>query len=229
MELRRAEVIRRDTRVTVLAREGRREIRLHLTNTGRLNDLIYPGSEILYVRRKHGGRTSGRVVGVWLKDSAALIDTILHAKMFEKALEYGLIPWLEGYEIKKREVKIHGSRFDYLLSNGLDEIILEIKSAVYLSSDGAAMYPDTISERGVRHFEILNRLKQAGWNTSIVFIAAHPHALYFRPNFNVDLRLKTILCASLELEILIKSIKMHLEEDGSIVLDEADLPILIPC
>lgn len=149
--------------------------------------------------------------------------------MFEKAIEYGLIPWLEDYKIKKREIKIHGSRFDYLLSNGLDEIVLELKSAAYLSRDGAAMYPDAISERGIRHFETLNKLRQTGWNTSIVFIAAHPHALYFRPNFDVDPRLKTVFCTSMKLKTLIKSIKVHLEEDGSIVLDEVDFPIFMPC
>jgi len=39
----------------------------------------------------------------------------------------------------------------------VDRIILELKSAVYLSSDYAAMYLDTISERGVRHFKILSK------------------------------------------------------------------------
>ncbi len=172
---------------------------------------------------------SGRVVGVSLGDSAALIDTILQARMFEKALELKLIPWLQGYKVERREIIKYGSRFDYLLSNGLDEIILELKSAVYLSYDGAVMYPDTISERGIKHFEILNKLKLMGKNTSIVFIAAHPYARYFRPNFDVDPRLRTILCTSLKLDILIKSIKMHLEEDGSVILDNADLPVMIKC
>ncbi len=41
-----------------------------------------------------------------------------------------------------------------------DRIILELKSAVYLSSDSAAIYPDTISERGIRHFKILSKKKR---------------------------------------------------------------------
>ncbi|MCL7389091.1 MAG: DNA/RNA nuclease SfsA [Thaumarchaeota archaeon] len=212
-----------------MATDSGKTFRLHLTNTGRLNDLVYPGSEILYINLLNGRRVSGRVVGVWLGDSAALIDTILQARMFEKALELELIPWLQGYKVERREVIRYGSRFDYLLSNGLDEIILELKSAVYLSHDGAAMYPDTISERGIRHFEILNKLKLMGKNTSIVFIAAHPYARYFRPNFDIDPRLKTTLCTSLKLDTLIKSIKMHLERDGSVILDDADLPVMIKC
>ncbi len=95
-------------------------------------------------------------------ESAALIDTVLQARMFKKTLEYGLIPWLRGYKIERREIVRYGSRFDYFLSNIVDRIILELKSAVYLSSDGAAMYPDTISERGVRHFKILRKEKNGG-------------------------------------------------------------------
>lgn len=222
-------MVKRDSRVTVIATDGRENFRLHLTNTGRLNDLLYPESRILYINLTNKRKVSGRVVGVWLGDSAALIDTALQARMFEKALELGLIPWLQRYTVKKKEIIKDGCRFDYLLTNGLDDIILELKSAVYLSNDGAAMYPDTISERGIRHFEILNKLKQMGRNTSIVFIAAHPYAKYFRPNFDIDSRLKTTLCKSLKLNTLIKSIKMHLEGDGSVLLDDADFPVIIKC
>jgi len=222
-------VVKRDSRVTVIATDGRENFRLHLTNTGRLNDLLYPESRILYINLTNKRKVSGRVVGVWLGDSAALIDTALQARMFEKALELGLIPWLQRYTVKKKEIIKDGCRFDYLLTNGLDDIILELKSAVYLSNDGAAMYPDTISERGIRHFKILNKLKLMGENTSIVFIAAHPYAKYFRPNFDIDSRLKTTLCISLKLNALIKSIKMHLEGDGSVLLDDADFPVIIKC
>ncbi len=222
-------MVKRDSRVTVIATDGRENFRLHLTNTGRLNDLLYPESRILYINLTNKRKVSGRVVGVWLGDSAALIDTALQARMFEKALELGLIPWLQRYTVKKKEIIKDGCRFDYLLTNGLDDIILELKSAVYLSNDGAAMYPDTISERGIRHFKILNKLKLMGENTSIVFIAAHPYAKYFRPNFDIDSRLKTTLCISLKLNALIKSIKMHLEGDGSVLLDDADFPVIIKC
>jgi len=176
-----------------------------------------------------GKKVSGRVVGVLLEESAALIDTVLQAKMFEKTLEHRLIPWLLGYEIEKREVVRHGCRFDYLLNNGVDRILLELKSAVYLSSDGAAMYPDTISERGVRHFKILSNLKLVGENTGIVFIAAHPSATYFKPNFDIDPNLREALCEALKMNVLIKSIKMHLELDGSVILDDVDFPIKIEC
>lgn len=218
--------MRRDSRVTVLAKIDGDIIRLHLTNTGRLNDLIYPGAKILYTSLS-SRKVVGRVVGVWLGKAAALIDTILQAKMFEIALDRRLIPWLKQFRIKKKEVAVCGSRFDYLLEDGLEEMILELKSAVYLSSDGAAMYPDTISIRGLRHIEILNKAKSMGKSTGIVFIAAHPSATYFRPNFEVDPRLIEVFNRSLQLNVLIKSIKMHLEADGSIVLDDVDLPIKI--
>lgn len=228
LQLQNARVVERDSRFTIVAEGEGRTFRLHLTNTGRLNDLIYPNSEILYMSLASGRKVLGRVVGVSLGGSAALIDTILQARTFERALELGLVPWLQGYQVKKREVVRCGCRFDYLLS-GVDEVILELKSAVYLSGDGAAMYPDAISDRGVRQFKALCKLRSSGENTGVVFIAAHPYATHFKPNFDIDPNLRSALCEALKLNVLIKSIKIHLELDGAVVLDDPDFPMELPC
>lgn len=180
----------------------------------------------MYVERETE-KTAGRVVGAVVGESAAVVDTTLQARMFEASLCRGLIHWLEGYRIKKREVVKRGSRFDYLLDDGRVEQVLELKSAVYLAEDGAARYPDTPSDRGLKHIETLNEIRSAGEMAALVFVAAHPEARYFMPNYEVDPRLRRVFERSVEVGLLVKSIKIHMEVDGSIVLDDADLPVVL--
>ncbi|MCF8884729.1 MAG: DNA/RNA nuclease SfsA [Aigarchaeota archaeon] len=228
LQLKCGEIVRRDSRVSVLARDEARTFRLHLSNTGKLVDLIYPGAKILYLE-KIMEKTSGRVIGVIVNDLAVLIDTITQARVFEIALEKEMIDWLKGYNVKKKEARMHGVRFDYLLSNGLEDIVVELKSAAYLSNDGAAMYPDTPSERGLKHVRILNELKKNNISTMIIFIAAHPYSRYFKPNFQVHPELRDALCESIQLGVPIKSLKIYLEIDGRIILEDPDLPVKIDC
>lgn len=220
----RAEVVERDSRVTVLARRNGGILRLHLRNTGRLRDLIYPGSQLACVDWS-GGKTRGRVVGAWVGEDAAVIDTTLQAKMFEEAVARGLIPWLRGYVVEAREVWRLGSRLDYLLRAGRRRMLAELKSAVLLADDRAAMYPDTPSSRGVKHIKTLTRLTRMGAKTTLIFIAAHPHATHFRPNVDVDPRLGLLLPKAARHGVLIKAIKLYLKPDGRIVLSDPDLPV----
>lgn len=228
LQLKCGEVVRRDSRVSVLARDEAKTFRLHLSNTGKLLDLIYPGAKILYLE-KIMEKTSGRVIGVFVDDLATLIDTITQARVFEIALEKEMIEWLKGYNVKKKEVKMYGVRFDYLLSNDLEDIVVELKSAVHLSHDRAAMYPDTPSERGLRHIRVLNKLKRNKISTMIIFIAAHPYSNHFKPNFQVHPELREALCESIQLGVIIKSLKIYLERSGRIILENPDLPVKIDC
>ena len=124
-----------------------------------------------------------------VRESAALIDTVLQARMFEKTLEYVLIPWLHGYKVERREIVRYNSRFDYLLSNIVDRILLELKSAVYLSSDGDVMYPDTISERGVKHFKTLSKGKE-WWGMLRAFISLFFFLFIVNPMSSANFRLE---------------------------------------
>ncbi len=92
LELQSAVFKKRLNRFVVLADTQDRQVYLHLTNTGRLTDLLTAGVEILYLRAV-GGKTVGSVVGVVAGDGTALIDTLLQRRAFEAAYNMGLIDW----------------------------------------------------------------------------------------------------------------------------------------
>ena len=227
LDVKEATIIERDSRVTVKVEAGDRMLRLHLTNTGRLRDLIWRGAKALYLE-KRGPKTQGRLVGILLNHEAALIDTQLHQQAFEDLLEIGAIGWLRGYRVVLREIERMGSRIDYLLrSPSRGKLYLEVKSATMLEKDGAATYPDAPSIRGLRQIKTLIRLRKAGAHTAVMFISGHPYVSFFRPNRMIDPEIAESLREAEEAGVVIHAIKLHLTRDGEIILDNPNLPVKI--
>lgn len=214
-------ISKRDSRITSLVRHGGNTYRALLRNTGKLYDLIYPGSQVLCSLRKNG-KTSMNIVGVVVNDKAALIDTYIQMKTFEKACKKGLIPWLKECVICRREVKVKGMRLDYKIKCGNVEGYLELKSAVLLK-DSYAMYPDVPSRRGLKHITLLRSLREKGYRAIIAFIAAHPKAKGFKPCIEVDKQIGQELEKAIETGVEIYAVKMYLRLDGAIVIENPNI------
>ncbi|MEM2802949.1 MAG: DNA/RNA nuclease SfsA [Nitrososphaerota archaeon] len=222
-----AVVRRRLNRFVVKADYFGKSLRLYLRNTGRLSDLLQPGSAALFIRDK-GPRTDGLLVGIAIDDKrAAILDTGLQTVIFEESWRRGLIPWLEGWRIAKREYRYYDSRIDYLIVKGEAKGLLEVKSAVYHLGDYYCMYPDTISIRGRRHIERLIQARRRNYHAFLVFIAAHPSCRYFRPCREADPVIGEILRKARDSGVNIYSVKMYLTIDGEAILDSSSIPVLI--
>jgi len=144
LDLRRAEFLERLNRFTVkAAAPDGTVLLLHNRNTGKLGDLLQPGAMLYYLEgsKSNAKRTSGTLVGVAVTDKdAAFIDPYLQARSFEVAWERGLIGWLRGWTLQKKEVRYGGVRFDYAVSSssGMSGC-LELKSAVFHDGSGDVM------------------------------------------------------------------------------------------
>jgi len=224
LALEEAVALRRLNRFVVEASTPLGTLRLHTRNTGRLVDLIYPGSTLLYAPRERG-RTRGVIVAVRVgEEAAAIIDPPTQAAAFEEAWERGLVGWLRGWRASARETRYRGSRIDYAIEGPGGWGLLELKSAVYLSREGLCMYPDTVSERGRRHVEALAEAARSGLRAVIAFVAAHPLCTGFRPCCEVDPQLCTLLREAREAGVEVYATKMHLRR-GEIILDTDSLPV----
>lgn len=220
-----ARVVVRDSRVTVIARQGGRKFRALLRNTGRLERLIYPGAQVLCVARA-GEKTQAQILGTVVEGTTAtLLDTLVQAKAFEQAVELGLIPWLPPGGLLRREVPVENRRLDYAIRVDQSRGFLELKSAVHLREDFAC-YPDVPSPRGREHIELLTELARQGHPCILAFITAHPGARRFRPLTEVDPQLAEALHRAAEAGVRIYSLKMHLELDGRVILDEPSIPVV---
>src|SRR5687767_11975626 len=125
-------------------------ITAHCPNTGTMKTCLEPGWRVMLSRsasptRKlaytlemvHNGRT-------WIG-----VNTLYANRVARDAIVNGRIPELQGFFWVKSEVRYGtNSRVDLLLSNGVRDAYVEVKSVTYLGEDGAYQFPDAVSLRG---------------------------------------------------------------------------------
>jgi len=93
------------------------------------------------------------------------INTGLPNRLVAEAIASGAIDDLAGYATIRREVAFgeERSRVDLLLeSPGREDCYVEVKNVTAAVTDGVALFPDAVSERGARHLRELMRLKERG-------------------------------------------------------------------
>ncbi|MEM2237157.1 MAG: DNA/RNA nuclease SfsA [Candidatus Caldarchaeum sp.] len=226
LDVRRARFNTRLSRFSGQAQLDGEKLVLHITNTGKLTDLLVEGAEILYIPKK-SHKTAGTLVGVVVGEHAALIDTRLQSKAFETAFNNGLIQWLKGLKMVGREVVVGKTRLDYVFADERGgKTFVELKSAVYLREDGAAMYPDTVSMRGRRHIQLLESLRKQN-PSIIVFVAAHPLAKFFTPCDEGDPKIRKLLLKAAEAGVEVRAVKTHMDVFGTVYWCSSNLPVFL--
>lgn len=198
-----------------------------VTNTGRLEEFMIPGRNA-FCAPKTGGKTEYVLVAFEdLGGKGAVIDTRTQARAFERALNLGLLPWLEGCSIKKKEVKVGSSRLDYLFQCPEGEIYAEMKSAVLRGGEDGkyAMYPDCPSLRGQRHIRELINLSRAGKRALIFFVAAMPGVERFRPYEGGDPEIAKLLREAKNAGVDIRAFSISLLPEGIIILEKEELDV----
>lgn len=223
------EIIKRISRLSVLVKDKNgKETLAHLTNTGRLQELVYPG-KICFCIPKKVGKTSVRLLAVRNNhNDVVLIDPSEQSKALQIAIKRGLIPWLNDWHIKRPEVRVADSRVDYEIEskNGKQGYI-EVKSAALLLDNRVGSFPDCPSERGQKHVALLHKLALKNIKTIIIFIVTHPAAESFSPNIDGDSKFVELLKKAVKDGLEVKAIKMCLKRDGNVVLVNPNLPCFV--
>lgn len=108
-----------------------------------------------------------------------------------EALNAGRLPGLEGYDDVRAEVTYDAdvrlrSRFDFLLTGGVDpDAWVEVKNVTLLSGDRLT-FPDAVSERGRKHLEALASARQQGFRALMIYALNRPEGLRFAPAEDID-------------------------------------------
>jgi sugar fermentation stimulation protein A len=202
--------------------------RTHITNTGRLREFLVRGRKGFCFETPKTEKTAFRLFAVEEKGLAAVIDTQLQMKAFETAQQRGLIPWLKGAAFIRRNPRLGGSLLDYLFERRGKTLYGEAKSAV-LREGKYAMYPDCPTLRGQRHVEELMAWVRNGGHAFLVFVAALPYVVGFKPNRDADPRLCDLLERAKGSGVSVKAIGLHFQPDDScLYLYDPDLAVVIP-
>jgi len=159
----------------------------HCTNTGSMLGCKEPGSTVYLSLSPNKFR---KLPYTWeMIQSKRIwigINTLHPNRLVAEAIEAGLIPELRGYEVIRREVKVSAhSRLDLCLEGNNGRCFVEVKN-VTISFDGAAAFPDAVSERATKHLKELMRLKRKGHRAAIVFVVQRGDCDHFRPADEID-------------------------------------------
>ncbi|ERT58736.1 MULTISPECIES: DNA/RNA nuclease SfsA [Megasphaera] len=189
-DLIKASFIDRPNRFIVHAAADAGVVTCHLPNPGRLWELLFPGVT-LWLRRaaaqgKVRRKTAYDVVGIERDGVPVLMDTQYTNDVAASLIERQAVPGWEGWHVFRREVTIGESRFDLLLKKGEELFFVEVKSCSLFGSDGGAMFPDAVTERGRKHLLHLVALKRQGFRTGLLFLVQWPRARWFLPDYHTD-------------------------------------------
>jgi sugar fermentation stimulation protein A len=159
----------------------------HCTNTGSMLGCKEPGSTVYLSRSENPNRKLAytwemiQVQRIWVG-----INTMHPNRLVAEAIAAGAIPELCDYEIIRREVKVSAhSRLDLCLEGKSGSCFVEVKN-VTVSFDGAAAFPDAISERATKHLKELMRLKRKGHRAAVFFVVQRGDCDHFRPADEID-------------------------------------------
>ena len=159
----------------------------HCTNTGSMTGCAQPGS-IVYIspRTKEGRRLLYTWEIVKVGTTWVGINTLHPNRLVAESIEKGVISELRGYAAIHREVITRqGTRLDLRLDGVTGACFVEVKN-VTLAIDGAAAFPDAVSERGTKHLKELIWLRRKGHRAVVVFVIQRDDCNYFRPADEID-------------------------------------------
>jgi sugar fermentation stimulation protein A len=117
------------------------------------------------------------------------LHTLRANAVVESALRSGVPRGLAGYARVEREVGIgDGTRLDFRLSDRPRDTrpaYVEVKS-VTLADGRLALFPDSVTERGRRHLEVLRGLREEGARAALVFLVQRSDCDRVAPADHID-------------------------------------------
>jgi sugar fermentation stimulation protein A len=161
----------------------------HTPNTGAMTGCARPGSAVRLSRAEGSKRRLrytwelGRAGRSWV-----MLNTYRANRIAEEAILTGRVPELSGYRSLRREVRYgRSSRIDLLLEEGPggDRALVEVKN-VTLVEEGAALFPDAVTERGRKHLEEMLAVRDRRTRVVMLYCVSRGDARRFAPAARID-------------------------------------------
>lgn len=243
-----ARFVSRPNRFIVIADGPDGRIEAHCPNPGRMNELLLPEAPLILEyatqspagtkadRKRFGTKGSRRtrysLQAVRHEEKIIPLDTTRSNRIAENLILPRLYPDMD--EIR-REVRIGGSRFDFLIENGDTSVLVEVKTCS-LCREGVAMFPDAPTERGRRHVRELSVLctkVESRMHGLILILIMHEDASRFVPNIHTDPEFSTTLAdavgpvspATNQENLAIRAVSISADEKGDVRLIDESLPV----
>jgi len=201
--------LKRLNRFVVLVEVDGKVKKAHLSDTGRLRELLVEGAPVLLSPNPRG-KLDFKFVAVKKEREWVLLNTSVHSKVARRVLEEGLL----GFRPKriKPEFTFGSSRIDFLVD---DSLLLEVKGC-NLVVGRTCLFPDASTERGRRHVEELLTAVKRGFRGAFLFLAFRECSC-FRPNRETDPEFSNLFYRALEEGIEFYGVKPQFLPSGEVV------------
>lgn len=158
----------------------------HTPNTGSMRQCAVPGHRVLLSRSDNPARKLAytleliEVDGFW-------VDTHTHRtnRVVEEGLRRGWIAELSGWS-DTPEYRYGDSRIDFLLEQGDDRALVEVKNVTLICRPQVACFPDAVTTRGQKHLRTLMEARAEGYRAVIFFLVQRGEATAFCPADAID-------------------------------------------
>lgn len=156
----------------------------HVKNTGRCRELLVPGARVYLEKAKNPQRkTQYDLIAVEKGELLINMDSQAPNGVVKEWLTSGdCAEEFQKLTLIKPEYTYGSSRFDFYMERSFQKILMEVKG-VTLEEDGAVLFPDAPTERGVKHVYELCEAREAGIEAWIFFVIQMKGARFFAPNW----------------------------------------------
>lgn len=195
------------------------KITVHCPNTGSMLGLNTPGGPVLISDSQNPNRKLRYTLEcVQINKTWVCVNTVRANYLTSIIIEKKMIPALTGFNLIKREPRFDKhTRFDFLLqNNNMPDccMFLEVKSVTLSREKGIAQFPDTITQRGQKHLEILTTLADSGKSACLVFLTMRSDCSRFSPASDIDQRYSQLLIKALKAGVLVFTPAVHITKRG---------------
>lgn len=164
---------------------------LHLPNSGRMKELLQPGTlGLAHMDARKDRGTLGTLLLVEYEGRWVSVDARMPNRLFSRCLEVKALPPFQGYTAWRAEVSWGQGRVDFLLSPADDSLgkagfLVETKSC-NLVEDGLALFPDAPTVRGTRHLRELAEAVDLGYRAAVAWFVQRDDAQAFATHVEAD-------------------------------------------
>lgn len=197
-------------------------VTVHIPNSGRLRELLYPGNRVWLHDEGHPKRqTRYTLVAADVSGGRAFIDSRLPNRIL--ARNWRDLPQLSSFGQAWTEVAYGGSRFDMALRcEDVEETTLLEAKCVTLVEEGTAFFPDAPSERGRRHVLELAQAQGRGDRGMVMFFAQHPAAERIMPHRTTDPAFADAVKKAMEAGVAFYGVRVLIGDDS---LELSEIPV----
>ncbi|BCD63006.1 sugar fermentation stimulation protein A [Nitratiruptor sp. YY08-26] len=209
-------LIKRENRFLATALVHNQIKKVHIADTGRLEEILTPNRELLLLKNRPGLKTDYTLIAAKMEEGWVLINTKLHRPIAQKAIEQGVLGFIP--KTLQAEVTFQKSRLDFKADNAY----IELKGCS-LVQENICLFPNAPTSRGVKHIQDLIQAKEQGFDAYILIMAVR-QCNCFKPHPTRDPTFKAIFTQALAQGVGFKGFFIRIDTNLHICYD-GELPL----